>query len=438
MKEMKQGNVTRPYILQIAVILLSLRAAAGVAGLSQWPNHFECDELGAKDSGMVMEYALDRGTPMGKLTVSGFQTDSSYIVRTSIDGEDLLVRFESQPSLVVGHHQLYQKNDLLFRLRSISDGQFKLIFEKVRPGFDEKLKEVICDVHKGSKRGENMSQKKFSEKLVTLTSIPAAQDLRDIHFTDWPGSPPITVELFKKMWSTCKPVKSSDPSIEAWNYSPWLNGDFTSKEGKYSFRLFLGGRGKLTTPKGETGFFDFDASLAYAMANSTGVENALMSLKDLRRKLDEYLNLHQIKADFTEQSDKHLEVKYHVKKMTIDTSMYYIDRRPNHPQHTDEQEVPLVDGLKLEIEIATFLPQLLIQHETVSHLGSSQTYSHKAPEGKLISTSLWFAPPIKKLKLKSYDSAPEYEPFLIYNIEYGTGVKESFIKDLLKDVFGKQ
>jgi hypothetical protein len=65
---------------------------------------------------------------------------------------------------------------------------------------------------------------------------------------------PSAAEL-KRWWETAVPLQASDPSLAAWSYAPWFGGTFATPEGEYSFEIFFGGRGCLTTPKNETGYF---------------------------------------------------------------------------------------------------------------------------------------------------------------------------------------
>jgi hypothetical protein len=55
------------------------------------------------------------------------------------------------------------------------------------------------------------------------------------------------------------PLDPADVKDDGWSYAPWYSGSFGADEGRYEFNLFLGGRGTLRTPTGDTAFFSYAA-----------------------------------------------------------------------------------------------------------------------------------------------------------------------------------
>ena len=62
----------------------------------------------------------------------------------------------------------------------------------------------------------------------------------------------------RNVFADLKPIDPIDPSIKAWAYAPLCRGSFHAAEGRYTFELFLGGRGWLLLPSGKWGFFSFE------------------------------------------------------------------------------------------------------------------------------------------------------------------------------------
>ncbi len=62
----------------------------------------------------------------------------------------------------------------------------------------------------------------------------------------------------RNVFAHASPTNPMDPSIKAWAYAPLCGGSFHAAERRYTFELFLGGRGLLLLPIGKWGFFSFD------------------------------------------------------------------------------------------------------------------------------------------------------------------------------------
>ncbi|MBK8173024.1 MAG: hypothetical protein IPK60_22190 [Sandaracinaceae bacterium] len=111
-------------------------------------------------------------------------------------------------------------------------------------------------------RGEVTTESR-GEQTITLSSIPAVQDIAGLVVSASafdPDQSGFDEARWRRLWATARPVVATDPMISAWSYSPWLEGSFATGEGSYSFAIFLGGLGTLTTPSGQTGYFLVDAA----------------------------------------------------------------------------------------------------------------------------------------------------------------------------------
>ncbi len=101
---------------------------------------------------------------------------------------------------------------------------------------------------------------------IDLKAIPQVEDIRDVKLTETLNAgqdgPALTPKQFKHLIESARPITTDDPSIAGWSYAPWYSGTFVTNEGTYKFQLFLGGRGRLTTPAGTTGIFSFDRAKA--------------------------------------------------------------------------------------------------------------------------------------------------------------------------------
>lgn len=99
-------------------------------------------------------------------------------------------------------------------------------------------------------------------ELVTLESIPDAATIRDVKLSRTPRisqGPPLTTGAFVTLMKTATPLSVTDPTVRDWSYAPWYSGSFVSRDGAYSFQLYLSGRGLLVTPSGKRGLFRFEA-----------------------------------------------------------------------------------------------------------------------------------------------------------------------------------
>lgn len=95
----------------------------------------------------------------------------------------------------------------------------------------------------------------------TVPSTQAAAidgNVSDIHLEEGLNGPELSVEGFKRLISTAKPLSPTDPSMKGWSYAPWYSGSFSGPGGTFHFQLFLGGRGTLTSPDGSSGLFSFE------------------------------------------------------------------------------------------------------------------------------------------------------------------------------------
>jgi hypothetical protein len=96
--------------------------------------------------------------------------------------------------------------------------------------------------------------------LVTLDRLPAGASIRDIRLIgDLNASQggTLTPDAFRHLLDRAELVDAADPSIQQWAYAPWYRGSFASSDGTYHFQLYLGGRGRLPTPHGTCGLFQF-------------------------------------------------------------------------------------------------------------------------------------------------------------------------------------
>lgn len=67
----------------------------------------------------------------------------------------------------------------------------------------------------------------------------------------------LTIDSVKKLLAAAHLLNPTEASLKEWSYAPWYFGTFIGPDGEYHYELFLGGRGRLTTPNGEVGFFSF-------------------------------------------------------------------------------------------------------------------------------------------------------------------------------------
>lgn len=94
--------------------------------------------------------------------------------------------------------------------------------------------------------------------LSTLTELPAADELSQVKLQPFPSDKSYNIldeKQFVALWRTAKSVAADDKMLRDWQYAPWYNGSFQTSKGRYSFALFLGGLGSLSTPDGKRGMF---------------------------------------------------------------------------------------------------------------------------------------------------------------------------------------
>jgi hypothetical protein len=92
------------------------------------------------------------------------------------------------------------------------------------------------------------------QEPITLSSIPF-EEIKDLKFSEFSKKQNLTVEELKELWVTAVLVEETDPIIEGWHYAPWIDGTFATIDGEYSFGIFLGGLGMMTTPNHEVSHF---------------------------------------------------------------------------------------------------------------------------------------------------------------------------------------
>jgi len=91
---------------------------------------------------------------------------------------------------------------------------------------------------------------------ITLPSLPNPATVREVVLKAfYPGVPPLDEKQFNTMLASAKPISPVDPSLSACHNAPRYTGQFSTDAGRYYFELFIGGRGRLTTPAGEFGYF---------------------------------------------------------------------------------------------------------------------------------------------------------------------------------------
>jgi len=94
--------------------------------------------------------------------------------------------------------------------------------------------------------------------LSTLSELPAADELSQVKLQPFPSDKSYNMldeKQFVALWRTAKPVAADDKLLHDWQYAPWYSGSFQTPKGRYSFGLYLGGLGSLSTPDGKRGMF---------------------------------------------------------------------------------------------------------------------------------------------------------------------------------------
>ncbi len=94
--------------------------------------------------------------------------------------------------------------------------------------------------------------------LSTLSELPAADELSQVKLQPFPSDKSynlLDAKQFVALWRTAKPIAADDKMLRDWQYAPWYNGSFQTPKGRYSFGLYLGGLGSLSTPDGKRGMF---------------------------------------------------------------------------------------------------------------------------------------------------------------------------------------
>ncbi|MBN2042005.1 MAG: hypothetical protein JW864_18360 [Spirochaetes bacterium] len=96
-------------------------------------------------------------------------------------------------------------------------------------------------------------------ELQFIKELPAADSIADINITGTPGCKIINPEDFRNWFSTASAILPAN--TDDWHYSPFCSGSFSCNNEKYTFSLFLGGRGLLILPNGEKGLFSFQLKI---------------------------------------------------------------------------------------------------------------------------------------------------------------------------------
>ena len=94
--------------------------------------------------------------------------------------------------------------------------------------------------------------------LSTLSELPAADELTQVKLQPFHSDKSYNIldaKQFVALWRTAKPVAADDKLLRDWQYAPWYSGSFQTPKGRYSFGLYLGGLGSLSTPDGKRGMF---------------------------------------------------------------------------------------------------------------------------------------------------------------------------------------
>jgi hypothetical protein len=79
--------------------------------------------------------------------------------------------------------------------------------------------------------------------------------------TDRGRAEDVSPSAFLEAWSTARPISATDSTVTGWQYSPWFSGKFKARSEQWSFRVFLGGLGRLESSSGASSMFLLDAEL---------------------------------------------------------------------------------------------------------------------------------------------------------------------------------
>ena len=90
----------------------------------------------------------------------------------------------------------------------------------------------------------------LSEKPVSHHTCISATNLESINAVeltvDSDDSSRLSVDELKAQLKFAKFLESTDPILVNWNYSPWMKGQFSTREGRHELTLFRGGLGMLS------------------------------------------------------------------------------------------------------------------------------------------------------------------------------------------------
>jgi hypothetical protein len=99
---------------------------------------------------------------------------------------------------------------------------------------------------------------KLKDADKTFSEVNSAAHIRLVPGLNARKGGQLTVQSFKQLMTTAVFLTEKDNSPDDWAYAPWYTGWFTSEAGTYRFELYLGGRGRVTTPQGKQMLFQFD------------------------------------------------------------------------------------------------------------------------------------------------------------------------------------